>query len=141
MGYAELSERIKPIIERRPIVAKDPNLLTNIGFEWERKKYTGQVKDIEQENPLKYIKGDFSAYLAHAVYSYVWEAMINKLKIIRLGSANVRVDERLDSLDDFSEIGEAMVPYFLEAVRYDEILRRHLEISQIGPTLVVKINA
>jgi hypothetical protein len=139
MGYNKLREHIKPIVERRLTVTERRGLLGSIGFEWERKKYLGQVNE-DTESPFEYIKGEFSPYLAHAVYSYIWGAMTKKLKMIRLGPASLKVDERSDSRDDFSEIGELMIPYFLEAIRYDEILKEHLEFSQTNLMLVITIN-
>jgi len=140
MGYKELSNHIRPIVERRSVVKENRNLFVNIGFEWEQKKYLGKVKDVEKENPFKYIDGEFSLYLSHAVYAHIWVAITRNLNLIRLGSADLKVDERSDSLDDFGKTGEAMIPYFLEAVRFDKILKEHLAISKEGSMLVVRIN-
>ena len=140
MGYDKLSEHIKPIVEKRAIMAEKQSLLISIGFEWERKKHLGQTNEVNGESPFEYIQGEFSPYLSHAVYSYVWRAMTKNLKKIRLGPATLRVDNRSDSLDDFSKIGEEMIPYFLETVRYDEILREHLAFSQVDSMLIITLN-
>lgn len=139
MGYNKLNEHVESIVQDR-FVAKKRNPLMNLGFEWERQKHLSQAKRGEIESPFEYIKGEFSPYLSHAVYAYIWRAIRQSLKMIRLGAESFRGDERSDSLDDFSTTGEAMISYFLETVRYDEILREHLEFSQVGAMLVIKIN-
>ena len=59
--------------------------------------------------------------------------------MIRLGHGGLTVDEQEDSLDEFSRIGEGLIPYFLEAVRYDKVLAEHLELRQEGSMLIITI--
>ena len=72
MGYDELREYLKPIVERRPIAAKNPYLLTNIGMDWERRKYVGHVDDVAKKNPFKHIKRENFLYIQPRVFMLMY---------------------------------------------------------------------
>jgi len=98
-----------------------------------------------QKRPYKYILssgGAPSPYLAYAVYSYLRRAIEKGVNKVRFGPANVRVDEGgQDALDDFSDAGEAMIPYVLETIRYDTVLARHIDVVKEGDILVISIKS
>ena len=84
---------------------------------------------------------ELSPYLIQGVYSYIWRAMEQGLNKIRLGSADVMVEENANALDDFSEIGASLAPYYLKAIRVDEVLRDNLHITQKDSILVIEIQS
>ena len=109
-----------------------------IGMEWERQKHFDSTH-ADRAELFEYINGEFSPYLAHAVYSYTWQAIEEGLSVIRLGPATISVAKQTGSLDDFSEPAELMAPYFWETIRFDEILQAHLQMEQEESMLIVTI--
>jgi hypothetical protein len=97
------------------------------------------------KSPFKYILssgGAPSPYLTYAVYSYLREAIEKGVNRVRFGPANVRIDEGgQDSLDDFSDVGEAMIPYVLETIRYDTVLARYVGVVKEGDILLISIKS
>jgi hypothetical protein len=97
------------------------------------------IKNSATPRPFRYIEGEPSPYLACAVYSYLLRAIENGLKTIRLGPAGSLAGSDANSLDDFSYTGEMLIPYVLETVRYDQVLRRHLHVDQEDTLLIIEI--
>jgi len=136
MNQDEFYEYVEPIAGRR-----NPSLLSEVGYKWGQEKYKQEQEGKEIPiSPFEYIEGEYSPYLGVGVYSYIRNALKKGHRTIRLGSANAKMDVRSDTSDDFSQVGEAIKRYFLEVVRFDQVLAEHLKITQEDDILVISMH-
>lgn len=122
----DFQAHLKKIVERLR-----PSPLDEIGFLWQQ--------DALARDPFTYIKDEYSPYLAHAVYAYLWRAIQNGKYILRLGSRDTQIEEGIESLDIFDMPAEKAIPYFLETLHYDKLLQEHVNVTQEGSVLIVEV--
>jgi len=123
MNWAEFYQYIKPIAGRRSIEYRPK--LDIAGWKWEREKFEQKYQRRDPSNvvsPFKYIKGRYSFYDGIGVYAYIANAMEKEQKTIRLDPTH------------------GMIPYFLEAIRFDEVLAEHLVMTKEQDILIITIN-
>jgi len=109
--------------------------LDEAGFEWQRKRIRGET----DSEGFDFIEHDYSPFLAHAVYVYILEALNRGKTRIRLGPSEAGLAGRPDTADFLDYPATQAIPYVLETLRIDPILREHLRASQEGNILQITI--